>query len=101
MEAGQLYDGESKINDADMRSFQNYMVQAREILHHKRQCPERSIAQSGNCPQMILLQKNDVKSETLYSMPSTNQVSLDIFVVLVLLLLWTLICIFSNLLELG
>lgn len=82
MEAVQLYDGVNKTNDADIRSFQKYMAEARKILDHKVQCPERSITQSENCPEMVYLQKSDIKSKMLYSLPSTNQVSLDIFVVL-------------------
>eukprot|EP00268_Persea_americana_P017010 TRINITY_DN18123_c1_g2_i2.p1 TRINITY_DN18123_c1_g2~~TRINITY_DN18123_c1_g2_i2.p1 ORF type:complete len:475 (-),score=90.44 TRINITY_DN18123_c1_g2_i2:534-1958(-) len=73
MEAVQLYDGVNKTNDADIRSFQKYMAQARKILDHKVQCPERSITQSENCPQMVYLQKSEIKSKMLYSLPSTNQ----------------------------
>lgn len=60
--AVQLYDGVNKTNDAAIRSFQKYMVQARKILNHKVQCPERSITQSENCPQMVYLQKSEIKS---------------------------------------
>ncbi|XP_058077484.1 squamosa promoter-binding-like protein 7 [Magnolia sinica] len=73
MDAEELYDPVKKIRDADLRSFQKYMDQARKILHQRLQNSVRLTTHTENAtPQLILLPQSDVEGEVLYTLPSIS-----------------------------